>query len=225
MGRKKKRMKVGTCAYCGRKGEVEKEHVFPRALFPKGHRLNLITVPSCRQCNKNYQKDEEYFKFMMVIAFPSFEGSEYAKAIWPKIEAMMRRDESRRFLANVLGKWKQVDIVIKGIYLGTAPALELDWNRIAGVITKFVKGLYFYHQQKALDNETRIIVRGFDIEQIEKFLNETDMKPYLPSLQKRSVGPGTVKYAFAIAGDNPKASWWIFNFYDNYITFMAFTKP
>lgn len=225
MGRKKKRRKIGTCAYCGRKREVEREHVFTKALFPDDRRSNLITVPSCRQCNKNYEKDEEYFRLMMVTAYPSFEGSESAKAIWPKIEAMMKRGESRRFLTNVLTNWKDVDIVTSGIYLGTLPALELDWSRIENIISKFVKGLYFYYQGSALGNQTQIMVKGFDLEQIEKLLNESNMKSLLPYLQKHSLGQGTVKYAFAVAGDNPHASWWVFNFYDNYLTFIAFTKP
>ena len=38
------------------------EHVPPDCFFPSGHKLNLITVPSCSEHNLNKSKDDEYVR-------------------------------------------------------------------------------------------------------------------------------------------------------------------
>lgn len=83
------------CAYCGVNVATEREHVFARSMFPKDKRQNLVIVPTCSECNDNYQKDEEYFRLMNASAYPSFKGSKPAQAIWPTIERMINNRGNR----------------------------------------------------------------------------------------------------------------------------------
>ncbi|SRR5579885_3291940 len=53
-----------SCAYCGRTKNLTKGHVPPKSLFAvRPH--DLITVPSCRNCNGGAAKDDEYFRLII----------------------------------------------------------------------------------------------------------------------------------------------------------------
>ena len=47
------------CSYCLR-GATTRDHVVPRCLLEKPYPPNLLTIPSCRECNTGFKQDEEY---------------------------------------------------------------------------------------------------------------------------------------------------------------------
>ena len=49
------------CIFCG-KTATTKEHIPAKHLFKGKPDKDLITVPSCEECNKGFQKDEEFFR-------------------------------------------------------------------------------------------------------------------------------------------------------------------
>jgi hypothetical protein len=53
-----------SCVYCPKMATTT-DHVIPRCLLEKPYPPNLPTVPSCRDCNEGYSKDEEYFLAVM----------------------------------------------------------------------------------------------------------------------------------------------------------------
>jgi len=66
------------CYFCG-KPATSKEHVPPKALFPKqkdspdkiDYRKNLVTVPSCDLHNSSKSKDDEYLLYVLTMSLPS----------------------------------------------------------------------------------------------------------------------------------------------------------
>ena len=52
------------CSYCLR-GATTRDHVVPRCLLEKPYPPNLLTIPSCRECNTGFKQDEEYFLAVM----------------------------------------------------------------------------------------------------------------------------------------------------------------
>jgi len=54
------------CIYCGARDNLTDDHVPPKALFPEPRPSDLITVPACLQCNKSYEKDDEYFRIAVL---------------------------------------------------------------------------------------------------------------------------------------------------------------
>ena len=52
------------CVYCGGKATT-RDHVLPRCLLEKPFPQNLLTVPSCRECNESYSCDEEYLNVVI----------------------------------------------------------------------------------------------------------------------------------------------------------------
>lgn len=53
------------CYICNKEATT-REHAPPESFFPKGHRENLITVPSCEKHNTSNSKDVEYVRNIIV---------------------------------------------------------------------------------------------------------------------------------------------------------------
>ena len=84
------------CVYCNCLMEEEtRDHVPSKCLFPKGT-PGLVTVPSCKECNKGFAKDEEYFRQMVTFAL---ESSDHPQAKEPTDKALrnFEREESEKF--------------------------------------------------------------------------------------------------------------------------------
>src|SRR5688572_5404399 len=50
------------CCYCGLRKATTKDHIPPRSIFNKPRPHDLITVPSCIECNLSASKSDERFK-------------------------------------------------------------------------------------------------------------------------------------------------------------------
>lgn len=50
------------CFLCGATGNLTREHIPPKNLFPKPRPSNLHTVPCCEPCNNGGSKEDEYFR-------------------------------------------------------------------------------------------------------------------------------------------------------------------
>ena len=55
-----------TCYACDQRA-TSREHVPPLSFFPKGHRYNLITVPSCAAHNNDISQDVEYARNIISV--------------------------------------------------------------------------------------------------------------------------------------------------------------
>lgn len=227
MGKSKKKIRI--CAYCGICKASEREHVFTKSMFSEENRENLITVPTCPECNDTFQRDEEYFRLMMSVAYPSFAGSKSAKTLWPTIQRMLKRPKSRPFVQQSFQKWKYADIHRGGIYLGTNPSIQWDWPRIEHIIIKFTRGLYFHHFNECLGNNVSFRIRCLNPElpdtALKEFMSLPSIQSAISNSKRFNIGNGTARYSFTITNDNNRFGFWSFNFYENYLTFYSFVEP
>jgi hypothetical protein len=56
------------CIYCGSTTEPTRDHVPPRAVFPKPRPTNMVTVPACRACNAAAGADDDHFATVLRAA-------------------------------------------------------------------------------------------------------------------------------------------------------------
>ena len=56
--------KQRTCVYCGATAGT-RDHVPPRCLLEEPLPQNLVTVPSCRECNDAFSLDEQYLQVVI----------------------------------------------------------------------------------------------------------------------------------------------------------------
>jgi hypothetical protein len=120
------------CYACGQPGST-REHVPPRAFFPRGRRGNLWTVPSCRSHNTDNSLDIEYVRNVIcvqrntnAIAEAVFEA---AKRSWNRSPALFTQT-----FRDV------VEAVIDGEPAGLFP---FDLDRVTTVLSAIARALSY----------------------------------------------------------------------------------
>lgn len=151
----------GICTYCGNEGLVNKDHIPPKAFFPKPRPSNLITVPSCEACNNGSSSDDEYLStiYGMIDGIPDIK---VARSLEERNIRNFKRVESFKFINALASDIKKRPIYSsRGIYLGKKATIEVDKKREDLVLKRIVKGLYFHHFEK------RLCDHGLSIELID----------------------------------------------------------
>ena len=126
------------CSYCF--GEATtRDHVIARCLLEKPYPPNLLTIPSCRECNSRFKRDEEYF--LAVMATSGFVPTLVSKVdtdgvvdrmLWksPGLDSLLQRS---------------LDVTARGdVYITP------DEIRIANVARKVAFGLYSHRYSPAI---------------------------------------------------------------------------
>ena len=57
----------GICAYCGKEKNLTRDHVPPKVLLAEPYPANLLTVPACHECNRRFQRDDDYTRSMLAL--------------------------------------------------------------------------------------------------------------------------------------------------------------
>lgn len=160
------------CTYCGREGADTTDHVIPKNLFAEPKPSNLITVPAHFSCNQETQKDEEYF--MAVLHFGPAGVTRVGKKLWEqKLRRTYRKNQGLR--AAVVNSFRRVNVMTPmGLYAGTRLGISVDWKRFNRVISKIVRGLYYFEYNEILRSDVGIQVARIhnaqDISDINKDL-------------------------------------------------------
>lgn len=131
------------CYWCGENlplNNTSKEHVPPFTFFPKGHRENLMTVPSCLVHNNNLSYLDEKFQFFI----KAFKTNEIAiDDLNTRVKRGFERKEKQSFVRSLEENSKSGTIDGKPHWF-----LPLEQNEAELFIEKIVRGLYFYHKEK-----------------------------------------------------------------------------
>jgi hypothetical protein len=141
------------CYLCGKEiidGNISREHVPPKQLFPseirKKHNINLSTFPSHFKCNKEYQNDEDYFFSTLA---PLTEKADVHPYVLNDLAKKLKRNEGNKLLLKILGEFKNDSPIILP---GNQIAKRIDRRRIGNIGIKIIKGLYWKHFGKVLEN-------------------------------------------------------------------------
>lgn len=204
------------CIYCGKKLKETDDHVPPKSFFPKPRPSDLITVPSCLECNQISGKDEEFF--LATFMFTNAGVSEAGSRLWSeKLHRMYEKNLGlRRKIAQALEPTNLVTPA--GLFLGRKMTIKPDEKRFDKVINKIVRGLYFFEYQEALPPKNDIL--SFFLKVDEHF---QAAGKYVHQLKPGTRGwPGIFKYKYNRLEKKHHESMWILLFY-NFATFWAIT--
>lgn len=132
------------CVFCGKEADT-REHIPAKQFFKGIPDKSLITVPSCKACNKGFQKDEDFFRqfFVSMLIDKSSRAkemmdSEISRSI-KRAPALGSQMFSQMQLVNAYTK--------SGIYLGQKTMYSIsdsDRERVKRVVKKIVQGLFFH---------------------------------------------------------------------------------
>lgn len=153
------------CHLCGHsiaKKDLSKEHLPAKSFFPKEIRieenLNLLTIPSHRECNKAYSEDEEHFYFSL---FPIVRESKasISDVLYSDLKNKAQKEPQKRFAKTLLDNFSVC--TDGGIYLPRGKyEYSINMYRIQRVVFKIIQGLFFYHNQMFLPTEK---IKHFDM--------------------------------------------------------------
>ena len=209
------------CIYCGEKEATTKDHVPPKSFFAKPRPSNLITVPSCNDCNSKYGKDDERLRNIIT----SIDTTELHPMIHGKIDQKrdrsFRRPEGRSNFDHLINSIQMVNRYSEnGQYLGLFPAFNLDQSIIDRFLERMVRALLFKEngiEYTKLDLKWKMAPTEKDLASIPD-----EIKTFIFSRPVKEIGNGIFAYIGYFI--NGKAnSLWLMNFYEG-IEFMVLVK-
>lgn len=204
------------CVYCNKNLATTDDHVPPKSFFPKPRPSNLITVPSCKSCNQDAGKDEEFFLATFMFSFAG--NSDAGKRLWAeKLHRMYDKNLGlKRKIASAL---KRTDFFTPaGIFLGKGFTIQTDEERFAKVTNKIVKGLYYHEYKESLPPSVEMTCLFLQTEAHFASARKHDHELRYGS----SKWPSLFEYRFNRVADDVTASMWLLLFY-NFATFWILT--
>lgn len=196
----------------------------PSLLFPKPKPNTLITVPSCKPCNKSFQKDDEYLRHILTSELRTANNAA-AKQVNQSFFRSLKRPEAKGLKMSMLRSFLDVSVVTPaGINLGKAGIFKIDKVRVEKAIEHTIKGL-FYHEkgQRLSDNCIFRVYQGYWDNLDEK------IKAIISIIsQQNSIEVGrrdVFQYKVAFDPENPNNSWWLLLFYEKIIYLCITFEP
>lgn len=176
----------------------------PKGIFPKPRPANLITVPSCGNCNGNTKLDDEYFRLIVSVA--SNNSSDGSAILTTRVFPKWR--EKPALLERLISSMRLVDAYSEGgIFVGARPAFTYSAKRLLNVIRKTVKGLYYHHI--CLPIPVPYDVKDF---QLRPRLAKSFI-PLVQALRRYDMGTDAFSYRYVVDEKEPGLSYWFLMFY------------
>ena len=204
-------MKIGNCAYCGERRELTRDHIPPKCVFGSPRPSNLITVPSCRPCNHQLSKDDEYFRLVLTLGIDSAkfpkESSESVRAI-----KSLSRPESLGFAHK-----------LQRNYMLHPARIAVDETRVKTVLHRITRGLFYHHKLERLPPTIRFECRLIDVTGDISALGREIITGLRGNLS--TIGEGAFRYACNFEpwrDPDPYGTTWLMQFYDHR-TFFCMT--
>lgn len=209
------------CYLCGKPltPPLARDHVPPRQFYSdqirRRHNPNLLTIPVHRDCNRGYQRDEDYFvNTLAPLALGSYSGNALLNEIFQKYQAGEKRPLVHKML-------KEFEKRPSGLILPPGLiAKRFDGERVHRVAWKIIRGLYFYNFQEVLPEDTpnRLeIVSPNEPPPREFFVLQDE------PVQGRD--PGVFDYKFRKFPEVHNCNYWAMLFWDRLIMIMMFHDP
>lgn len=148
------------CAICGNVVEkVTSDHIPPKSLFGTKPN-NLITVPSCPDCNGGSSADDEYFRLI---------ASEVDTAVHPDAkkasEAIVRsigRPQATGFRDSLRRSMYPVEVAV-GDATEVRPFVGLDVRRLDRTADKITRGLFYHSKGYPVPANYRVLTTNLDL--------------------------------------------------------------
>lgn len=219
MSTRKGKYRISQCAYCNTEGPVTRDHIPPKNLFAPPRPSDLVTVPCCEPCRDGWSGDDEYFRLAVVGTFNAY-GAPRAMGAWETLLRSLRRPEHAKFNAEILRNLREVEIrTPAGLYLGTAPVLPLEQERVDRVAQRIVRGLFFHEYENRLPDthEALGFLKQFGIESVLELLGAVRFP------EPKVIGGGSFRYSVRVTAEDPDSTMWIGDFFGR-LPFLGFTR-
>ena len=203
-------MKKVFCAYCGKLvSKPEREHVFPRCLYPpsKGNsKIQRLTIPACGECKRGWSEDEAHFRNMLVLA--GEHPNNVRKELW--------KSTVLRSFTELDGFRRRQDLItrLKTIKLADKENLMIfpgEDERVMRVIRKVIRGLCYYHKLMSPVSDDQVWADILKYKIPPELLNQLDCHHREQDI---------VEYRYQIMNEDGFNSAWYITFFER-VTFIG----
>lgn len=199
------------CVLCGIREATTSDHVPPKAIFPKPRPSDLVTVPSCFNCNNKGSKYDEEFRVFLSLQLGM--ETHTTQRLW-KNESLRTIYHNRRLQQRLVEKSWDVNLrTPAGIYLGKRRAVAMPVRPHNFVLDKTVRGLYFHHYREILGSRVSCKVTPL-VRLPNEFSSIVDLMTF------SSIGINALWYRHGRAVESPLDSLWFLIFYQRYLVMV-----
>jgi hypothetical protein len=133
---------------------LTRDHVPPKLLLAKPYPKDLPTVPSCADCNRSFQANDEYTRAIAAIDMRAAANKD-AQSKLPAIMRSLQRSDAAGF-ARYLSNQTHATLVLgaNGIPIGSTT--EADRERINATGIRLIKALLFLETGRRLSEQDKI---------------------------------------------------------------------
>jgi len=215
-------MRKTTCYMCDALATT-KEHIPPKALFPKQKdvlseislRKDLITVPSCEKHNNSKSRDDEYLVFCLSTCF---HGNDIKEQLF-NTKIMRAIDRRPDTYSNFLDNYQRVMLKHPDGKVEHTAAYSIDLRRFDSVLSHIACGLYYHHTQSKWEGATLVIsneLRDFsstNSDEVNRLTDDTIERVTLFLSETNSFGANPEVFYYKIYDDRPKGFVVLMTFY------------
>jgi HNH endonuclease len=209
------------CIYCGKKEPNERDHIPPKSFFPEPRPSNLITVPSCSDCNREYGKTDEIVRNLLTSLDTTEIHQAVIEQLGDKRNRALERNGGIHSFKYLLENITLVDRFSEsGSYLGKFPAFKLDTDVMDKFIERMARGLLFHLTGIGFGNYTfewKLSPPTSDFYKLPE-----NIKTFFLSGYKETFGDSVFSYA-GYTWPGKISSLWLMSFYSG-IEFMIIVR-
>lgn len=136
-------MKQGLCIICGNTGELTRDHLPQRSLYPKAIRskiVNMNIIQACEACNNGAKLEDELFKVIIgMIVIP-----EWNDELKSSVHSTLNKNQKLRKYVNKNSEIREIDNPCGQVEEFNILKLNEEMkNNFLLAIERCVKGFYF----------------------------------------------------------------------------------
>jgi hypothetical protein len=179
--------KIGVCAYCGKEGEVTRDHIPPNTFFSRPLPADMLTVPSCAGCNTSFKNDDDYTLAVTALDF-RVAGHQDVLGKMSTLARALQRREAKGFRQSLVKDSTSTGLVTpSGSAIGK---LSIDVARVEATGAHIVRGLHYIETGKPVPPSAQVHVRLLaDTEPSNELLLKTvRLHDLSPTKREKAVG-------------------------------------
>lgn len=214
------------CAYCPNLADSE-DHIPPKAMYGGKATSYIARVPSCGDCRRKFDKEDEFFKILHVHA--AGDGNPISKdLLFGSVARALQNSAGlkRKFASQTVS----FPLLTKsGIFTGKhARAIEMsdeDWRRIQVVLIRFARALnYRYSEWKKRYDNHLYSIADFESEDGQKILANEGIMSTVRAAKTIIMGhPDVCRIKIIALSTLDNAHLWVFEFYGHKRFFLLVT--
>jgi hypothetical protein len=199
-------MPVEKCYLCGSENQLTRDHVPPQSFFPPPLPKNLITLPCCEKCHKQFSLEDEAFRIWVASANGRSPAGDW---IWENRVMNSSFKRSPKLFKNVAKHAKILNLNLPG-HAVPVPTLSIPDVRADIFLHRITKALltYFYPEYDFKNDD----FRTFCVAPIPK--HTTSIQALIKVCRYDSRGNGVFDFWHNITVEK-NAGCWIYCFYGN----------